>query len=71
MEEFFTVFTGILSALICVIKFYFDLKKNSTKISLKEKYYRKILISFYDKYKKRKIVVIFVKNLLTKKGKNI
>ena len=67
MEEFFTVFTGILSALICVIKFYFDLKKNSTKISLKEKYYRKILIPFYVKYKKKKNSGDFCKEFINKK----
>ena len=69
MEEFFTVFTGILSALICLIKFYFDLKKNSTKISLKEKYYRKILIPFYVKYKKKKNSGDFCKEFINKKRK--
>jgi hypothetical protein len=69
MEKFFTVFTGVLSALICVIKFYFDLKKNSTKISLKEKYYRKILIPFYVKYKKKKNNGDFCKKFINKKRK--
>ncbi len=53
MEDIIKIFSGILSALICVIKFYFDLKRNSTKISLKEKYYKKILMPFYSKYKKK------------------
>lgn len=49
MEDIIKIFSGILSALICVIKFYFDLKRNSTKIILKEKYYKKILMPFYSK----------------------
>ncbi len=52
IKEYMTILISFFGVLVCVVQAYFEFKKANTKISLQDKYYKKILLPFCKKYRK-------------------